>query len=133
MKLNITPEMNVFEKIQIIEEQISKELPSLDPKKLPFMFGRVGNYTIGAVKKIDNQERLLYDFVLRHWLNPKVSYNWFLLRDVPAELESKLRNRNISIRAALKEIAIIRRLRQNPKDPSLILDIRRYVKEVVRW
>lgn len=133
MNLVLTKDMNVFEKMKVIEEQIKTELPHIKARELPRRFSRVSHYVRGTLKSVDEDDRRLYDFLLRNKLNHRTVHNWFLLRGAPPDLRNKLENREIWIRNALKEMAMIRRVQEQPYDKSILLDIRRYIKEVVKW
>ena len=122
--------INVFEKIKAIEEQIKLELPHLNLNKTTYMFGSVSHFISGEIKNLNEDERALYDFMIRHKLNHKTTYNWFLLKNAPHELKIKINN-GLWLRHALKEMAMYNHAKENPNDTSIIKDIQKYVRRYV--
>ena len=123
---------HIYEKIEAVEKQVNIELPEIEIKQLAKMFSRISHYIRGNVKSITNEERLLYDFMLRHKLNNRSLYQWFLLKEAPYDIKKRVIEGKLWLRHALKEMADFRRLKENPNDNTIINDIRNYIKDVVK-
>jgi len=127
----ISKKMNVFEKINAIEEQIKLELPYLDLNKLAYIFGRISHYLSGQGSGVLSEtERALCDFMIRNQLNDKTMYRWFLLKNAPSELKVKIIN-GMRLKDASHELSLYNRARENPNDTSIINDIQKYVRRYV--
>ncbi len=102
--------VSIFDKTKEIKEYISMVLPEVDGSRLIHVISHCRRFYEGKlhygrrsikenqsrVRDLTEAERILYDLLLKHNLNPSTTYRWFLATRVPTDIKEKLAKGMIS-------------------------------------
>jgi hypothetical protein len=135
---------NIFDKVTEIEEILYNSLPELkgDRKLLIYMLCHCRRYFEGKLyygrrsigdnihrqRPLTINERVIYDLLIRHNLNPSTAYRWFLYTRIPSDLKEKMMSDRISARQALT----ISANRKKTKDSKLGILMMEEIGECIR-
>ncbi|MEM3126492.1 MAG: hypothetical protein QW331_00270 [Candidatus Woesearchaeota archaeon] len=111
----------IFDKVNEIKNDIHLILPELEGEKLIAMLSKIRTYLahkkkgvpIGrrgwkGYRDLTVNERILYEYLLKHELTPGTCYRWFIATRIPDDVKDKLSKGQLSLRKAM-EISANRR------------------------
>lgn len=127
----------IFDKVNEIKRDIKEILPELESDKLIIMLSKIRTYLSHKKKGIPlgrrgykgfrdltNNERILYDYMLRNGLNPSTTYRWFIATRMPSDVKDKLIKGQLSQKKAMQIAANRRRVKMSNQGILLIEELR---------
>ena len=75
-------------------------------------------------------ERILYDYLLRHDLNPSTTYRWFLATRLPQDIREQLAKGKIGQQLAMQIAANRRRTKHSTTGLLMMEDIRNIIRKL---
>ena len=122
--------LHPIEKGKIVKKLIDEQFNIRSFDKILSSLSRINCYRYGKIKKLTQEESLIYEFLNKNKLNSRPCYDWILLLQLPSELVSKYKNKELDIREVLKEFTEWRTEQHNLTFSSLINDVRNAVREL---
>ena len=124
----------IFDKVNEVKKDIKTILPELEGDKLIGMLSKIRTYyrhkkkgiPLGrrgckGYRDLTNNERILYEYLLKHKLNPCTTYRWFIATRLPSDIKEKVMKGQISATHAMK-ISANRRRHELSNQGILILE-----------
>jgi len=122
--------ISVFDRINRIEKDLNKVLPEIDRPRLIKALSRCrqfyedrlyyGRRTSDPEERKQRRrmelteiEKIVYQYLLEHDLNPSTTYRWFLSTRVPSDIQDKLAKGEMPVKLALRISANRRRIRES--------------------
>ena len=93
------------------------------------MASRIECYKKSRIRNLTNDEKILYDLLLKLELNPRTVFDWLTITQMPRRLKDKLHSREIRIMDALKEYNQWKKRYNNITD-SLMVDIKKTIRRL---
>lgn len=104
----------IFDRINRIKNDLNQLLPEIEEDRFLSMLSHIRNFHYGklhygrrAVKEnlkrkreLTTNERIVYDYLLKHNLNPSTTYRWFVACRIPSDIKEKLAKGQISFKKA---------------------------------
>ena len=128
--------VDIFQKVTEIKQQLKEIMPEIEGDKLIAMLSHCRNYYGGKLyygrrdspnrkpRELTQNERILYDFLLRNKLNPGTTYRWFIATRIPSDIKEKLIKGQISQKKALQISANRRRVKESNAGLLMMEEIR---------
>jgi len=121
--------ISIFDRVNQVKEQLKQILPEVEENRLIPILGhcrrhyegnlyygrRVSNPEDKAKRKkieLTQNERIVYDYLLRNKINPSTIYRQFLATRVPEDIKEQLENGNISYKKAMETSYNRKRVRE---------------------
>ena len=127
----------IFDKVNEIKQDIKEILPELEGDKLIAMLSKIRTYLVHKKKgiplgrkgykgfrELTNNERILYDYMIRNGLNASTTYRWFIATRLPSDVQEKLMKNQLSMKKAMWIGANRRRLKMSNQGMILMEKIR---------
>ncbi len=124
----------IFDKVNEIKRDIKDVLPEIEGDKLILILSKIRTYLSHKKKGVPlgrkgwkgyrdltNNERIIYEYLLKRSLNPGTTYRWFIATRLPSDIREKLANNQLSMRKAM-EISANRRKDNLSKQGLLIME-----------
>lgn len=103
--------INIFDRINTIKSDLKALLPEIEEDKFLSMLSHIRNFHYGKLyygrrgsnqkkRELTNNERIVYDYLLKNNLNPSTTYRWFVACRIPSDIKQKLQQGKISFRKA---------------------------------
>lgn len=93
------------------------------------MASRIECYKKSRIRNLTEDERILYDLLLKLDLNPRTVFDWLTITQMPRRLRDKLHQREIRIMDALKEYNHWKK-RYNTITDSLMIEIKKTIRRL---
>ena len=134
---------NIFDKVNEVKRDINEILPEIEGEKLIRMLSKIRTYLAHKKKGVPlgrrgwkgyrdltNNERILYDYLLRKGLNPSTTYRWFIATRIPTDVREKLQKGQLSMRKAMELSANRRRVKMSQQGLLLLEEIRTIMRGI---
>jgi len=128
---------SIFDKVNEIKKDLHQILPEIEGDKLIAMFSKIRTYyrhkkrgvPMGrkgwkGYRDLTLSERVLYDYLLKHNLNPCTTYRWFIATRIPDDVKEKLEKGQLSLKNAMKLSANRRRVKMSNQGLLIMEEIR---------
>ena len=131
--------VDIFQKVGEIKRQLNEIIPEIEGDKLIAMLSHCRNYYYGKLcygrrdspgrkpRELTQNERIMYDFVLKNNLNPCTTYRWFIATRIPADIKDKLVKGQLSQKKAMEISANRRRVKESNAGLLMMEEIRTIV------
>ena len=136
---------SIFDKVSEIKQDIKTIIPELKDDKLIPLFSKIRTYYLHKKKgiplgrkgskgyrKLTKVETLVYEYMIKHNLNPSTTYRWFIATRLPQDIREKLAKGQIGQRKAM-EISANRRNTKNSVTGLLMMEEIRSVIQKLDW
>ncbi len=128
---------SIFDKVNEIKQDIKTILPEVEGDKLISMLSKIRTY-ISHKKKgvplgrrgwkgyrdLTFNEKVLYEYLLKHNLSPSTTYRWFIATRIPSDVKEKLENGQLSMKKAFQISANRRRVKASNTGLMMIEELR---------
>lgn len=128
---------NIFDKVNEIKNDINEILPELDGKGLIRMLSKIRTYIAHKKKGVPlgrkgwkgyrdltNNERILYEYLLKNNLNPGTTYRWFIATRLSNDIKDDLAKGKISYKKAMEISANRRKAEYSSQAVNILEEIR---------
>ncbi len=128
---------NIFDKVNEIKSDIKEILPELDGDGLIRMLSKIRTYLSHKKKgvplgrkgwkgyrSLTNNERVLYEYLLKNCLNPGTTYRWFIATRSPSDVKEKMARGEYSYKRAMEISANRRKAEYNSQTVYIMEEIR---------
>ncbi len=122
----------VFEQIESVKRILSSVVPEGESFRRRGLVLQCVKFKIGQIKKLDANESMVYDLLLKNKLNPKTVYIWLLLENVPLHIKEKLVQKKISLNDARVQFVKWKRLSDTHAGNALMDEIKNIIRRL-RW
>src|SRR3989344_5629118 len=106
--------VNVFKKVDEIKKDLKVVIPEIEGDKLLEIMGHCRSYYEGKFyygrrtsptrkkREMTQNERIVYDYLIRKGLKAPTIYRWFLATRLPDDVREKLAKGQVSYKAAMR-------------------------------
>ena len=128
---------NIFDKVNEIKKDLELILPEIEGDRLIAMFSKIRTYYMHKKKGVPMgrkgwkgyrdltiNEKILYEYMLKHNLNPSTTYRWFIATRLPEDIKDKLQNGKVSLKVAMNISANRRRVKISNQGLLIMEEIR---------
>mgnify|MGYP001569266840 FL=1 len=119
-----------LQKVEVLKGLFKTIFPGIDDDNLVILLGRCSHYHCNDRNHLGEDEAILYDFLLKNNLNPCTVYKWFLVHNMPENIQELLQKGKLTQRQALKLSTNERRQKENTLGLELREECRKIVREV---
>ena len=122
--------LNIFEKMDFVKTLLRNRFADIDDGyKMSIVLCRLAHYCNGSYKgELTEEERILFDLLLKENLNANTVYKWYLLTRSPADIKHKLRKGVISQKQAFRINANRKRVKELTIGLELMEEARAFVQ-----
>ena len=128
---------NIFDKVNEIKKDLELILPEIEGDRLIAMFSKIRTYYMHKKKGVPMgrkgwkgyrdltiNEKILYEYMLKHNLNPSTTYRWFIATRLPEDIKDKLQKGKVSLKVAMNISANRRRVKMSNQGLLIMEEIR---------
>jgi len=108
--------INLFDRINIMKNDVKELLPEIEEDKFLFMASHVRNFFYGHLhygrrgvsenlkkkRELTANEKILLDYYLKNNINPSTAYRWFVACRIPSDIKEKLAQGKVSFKKAFE-------------------------------
>ncbi len=129
--------INIFDKVSEIKKDIKEILPEIEGDRLISMLSKIRTYCahkkkgvpvgrngLKGFRSLTQNERILYEYLLKNNLNPSTTYRWFIATRIPTDVREMLEKGKISVKKAMQISANRRRVRESNSGLLMMEEIR---------
>ena len=132
--------VNVFKKVDEIKKELKVVIPEIEGDKLLEIIGHCrahyeGKFYYGrrtsphkSKREMTQNERIVYDYLIRKGLKPSTAYRWFLATRLPDDVREKLAKGQVSYKAAMRITWNRKRAAETNQGLLLIEELRTIVR-----
>lgn len=105
----------IFDRINQIKSDLKELLPEIEENKFLSMLSHIRNFHYGNLhygrrntsgnekrkRALTNNEKIVYDYLLKNNLNPSTTYRWFVACRLPSDIKEKLQKGQVSFKKAM--------------------------------
>jgi len=130
----IIKDWNFFRKVEYVKGLVNKALPDVSIEELRLMISRISHKKYGhKALPLVEEEVIIRDILLKHNLNSGTVYSWFLMTQMPEDVQYKLKRGLITKDQAFK-LSANRRWKKHIGMGLLIMeDIRDAIRQEVGY
>lgn len=136
--------LSKMQKVIEIRRDLKTLLPEIEQDKYFSMFSHLCYYhsdrkqyysrnsrrKIKQLKPLTEAEKILLDYLIKNNLNPKTTYKWFLVSKLPEDIQTRLRNGQVSVVEARRISTNRLKQRQSNTGVEMIEEIRSVVSSL---
>ncbi len=128
---------NIFDKVNEIKKDLELILPEIEGDRLIAMFSKIRTYYMHKKKGVPMgrkgwkgyrdltiNEKILYEYMFKHNLNPSTTYRWFIATRLPEDIKDKLQKGKVSLKVAMNISANRRRVKMSNQGLLIMEEIR---------
>ncbi|HLP79238.1 MAG TPA: hypothetical protein VK158_01250 [Acidobacteriota bacterium] len=132
---------SIFDKVNEIKNDVKLILPEVEGEKLIAMLSKIRTYLAHKKKGVPlgrrgwkgfrdltANERILYEYLLKHDLNASTTYRWFIATRLPSDVQEKLSKNQISMRKAMELSANRRRMAMSNQGLLVMEELRNLMR-----
>lgn len=122
-----------MDKVVQLKKDFKTLLPEIEQERYIQMLGHIYWYhrnkreyrerirgKFGKLRALTQAEIIMLDFLLKNNINPKTIYKWFMVCRLPEDIQTKLRNNEITSVVEARKIAT-NRMRQRDSNAGLLM------------
>ena len=114
---------NVFAKLDEIKQVLQPLIKDKTDQQVKVLLCQCVHYRIGRKNKLEEEERQLYDLLLKNNLAPKTVYQNWLLLEAPEHIQRQLREGKVSVEEARSRSYAYKRMISTTKGKEIIEEI----------
>ena len=134
--------ISIFIKIENIKRDIKTLIPEIEDNRILNMMSHCRRYYEGKLhygrrdsntkrpRDLTNNERIIYDYLLREGYNPSTTYRWFLATRLPSDIMKQLAKGKIGQKLAMKISANRRRTKESVTGLLMMEEIRSVIEKL---
>ena len=128
---------SIFDKVNEIKEDLKRIIPEVEAHRIIPILSKIRTYVahkkkgvpIGrkgfrGYRKLNAVESVVYEYLLKHGLNPSTTYRWFIATRIPGDVKDKLEKGTVSYKKAMEISANRRRVKESQKGLLLLEELR---------
>jgi hypothetical protein len=128
---------NIFDKVNEIKNDIGVILPHIESVRLIRILSKIRTYIAHKKKGVPlgrrgwkgyrdlaEDERIVYEYLLKNDLNPSTTYRWFIATRLPSDVKEKMANGQYSFRKAMQISANRRKAEYSSKAVDILEEIK---------